>query len=126
MHTPTLVYYALPLTAILAGWWYSTKGTKSKRTIQDEVVVIMGASSGVGLEVAKVYAAQLQLSTTKTAIHMVARGPGLLQVAGDIEGKTGCKSIHAHIADACSEKDLSELVRSIRQISGKIDTLIFW
>lgn len=126
MHTPMLVYYALPLTAILAGWWHSTKATKPKRSIQDEVVVIVGASSGVGLEVAKLYASQSRSSSPKAAIHMVARSPSLLQVAKEIEVKTGCNSIHTHVADACSEKDLSELFRSIRQMSGKIDTLVFW
>ncbi|KAK9895605.1 NAD(P)-binding protein [Cystobasidium minutum MCA 4210] len=124
MQSQMLARCVLPFTAVLSAWWLFRQANKPKRIIQDEVVVVVGASSGVGLAVAKLYASLRQAFGKKT-IHIVARSAGLAEVAREISSKSGCQSVHAHTANACSEEDLAELSQKILRISGKIDTLVF-
>ena len=120
-----LARYIVPLAAVLSAYWLFRRSKKSKRCIEDEVVVVIGASSGVGLAVAKLYASSAEAANRRT-IHIVARSRELLKIASEIISEPGSQAVHAHIADACSEDDLAELVTSIRQSSGRIDTLVFW
>lgn len=113
------------LSAAVAIWLLSRTTRRAKRKIQEEVVVIVGASSGVGLEVARLYAKSWQRQPQRK-IHIIARRPEIRIVTDEVESSTGCKTLVAHVANACSEEGIAGLFQEILQSSGKVDTLIFW
>lgn len=116
------------LTLSIAGvtaWWCLQQRKGPKRYIEDEVVVIVGASSGVGLETAKLFAKSWQ-ETPRRRLHIVARRFEIHHIKEEIVTATGCKHVEAHVADACSVDDIATLARNLHHSCGKVDTLIFW
>jgi hypothetical protein len=117
----------LTVSAAVAAWWLRGPTKKPKRQVQDEVVMIIGASSGVGLETARLYAKSWDTHPNRM-IHLVARRTEIRDIQEEIERSTGCKRVAAHVANAGSEDSMRRLaeVMQILSGSGRIDTLIFW
>lgn len=114
----------LSLAGVAALWCLQQK-KRRLRDIQDEVVVIIGASSGVGLETARLYA-RSWTDHPRRVLHVVARRREIEDVKDEISRTTGCEHIYAHVSDASSAEDIAALAENLRQRSGKIDTLIYW
>lgn len=109
----------------VAAYWYLRTNRKPKRDIRDEAVVIIGASSGVGLETARLYARSWQEHPHRI-LHIVARRAEIQKVEDELVKATGCTHMYAHVADAVSTHDLAALAHTVRQTCGKVDTLIYW
>lgn len=84
---------------------------------RDNVVIITGASAGIGLEIAKMLAAQ------GAVLVLAARNPALLQEAAD-----ACKSLGATVlavpTDVANRDQCRALVERAAAEFGRIDTLV--
>lgn len=117
--------YISTISVAVAAWYFLQRAKKPRRSIDDEVVVIIGASSGVGLEITRLYADSCKEHPDRT-VHVVARRADIQEVKEGIRRSTGCERLYAHVADASSEISVAALARQLQQTSGKVDTLIFW
>ncbi|KAG0277506.1 hypothetical protein BGZ95_005844 [Linnemannia exigua] len=110
------VAIAAPLLLRLAG----SKGPARTATIPqaEERVVIIGASSGIGSELARIYAGR------HAHVVLVARRMELLQqLVQELTPTAG--SMHAVQGDVTLPEDVRRItVESLKALNGKIDTLI--
>ncbi|KAG0233655.1 hypothetical protein BGW41_001407 [Actinomortierella wolfii] len=100
-----------------------SRQTASFRTrlipVNEERVVIIGASSGIGKELARLYASR------HAHIVVVARRKQLLDQLIAEELQSSAASIHAIQADITRSEDVVRLTReSLRALNGGVDTLI--
>lgn len=94
---------------------------RNKRAISDEKVLIVGASSGVGLEIAREYAQQ---RGKDVSLHLVARKP-LNNVCQDLQS-SGIKSVTSTQADVTKPAEVYKLAQELKQAWPQIDTVIIW
>jgi len=84
---------------------------------RDNVVVITGASAGIGLEVAR------QLSTQGAKLVLAAREPALLEAAAE-----SCRALGGEVAavqtDVSDSEQCRRLIDTAAERHGRIDTLI--
>lgn len=104
------------LLSLTAVFW---KRSKAKRALSEEHVLIVGASSGVGLELALLYARQPGVH-----LHLVARR-SLQDVAEQCRG-LGVNGIDTTQGDVTSPEAVVDLVNCVRRRWDRIDTLIIW
>jgi short-subunit dehydrogenase len=87
--------------------------------MKDKIVLITGASSGIGLATAEALAAK------EAQLILVARSEDKLkQAIGQISAKTGNKNISYYLADFSSQKSIRALADAIKKNHQKIDVLI--
>lgn len=87
--------------------------------MKDKIVLITGASSGIGLETAK------QLAKQGAQVVLVARSEQKLKEAADtIKTETGNPSIKYYTADFSSQQSVRTLAENITRNYTKIDVLI--
>lgn len=92
-----------------------------KRTISDEKILVVGASSGVGLEIAREYAQQ---RGKDISLHLVARKP-LDKICKDLQD-SGIASVTSTQADVSDPADVHKLVQEVHQTWSRVDTIIIW
>lgn len=90
-----------------------------KRSIANEKILIVGASSGVGLELAKEHAARSDVS-----LHLVARRPLDALCKSLSTGSTA--SVRNSQVDVSVPTEVCRLVDEIGQAWSRIDTVIVW
>ncbi|KAG0251110.1 hypothetical protein DFQ27_008981 [Actinomortierella ambigua] len=100
-----------------------SRQTASFRTrlipVNEERVVIIGASSGIGKEIARIYASR------HAHLVLVARRKQLLDTLISDELHTTAGSVHAIQADITNHDDVQRLTReSLTVLRGGVDTLI--
>lgn len=126
-----LVKPLVTITIIAVASWLKKRSrlSQKKRLIEDEIIVVVGASSGVGLEVARLYASNSGESPSRE-LHLVARSD-MQALRDEIMAATNFESINTHRLDACNEHDLASLAKKLA--SGptpggnpRVDTLIIW
>ena len=87
--------------------------------MKDKIVLITGASSGIGLATAEALAAK------GAQLILVSRSEDKLKQAIDqISGKTGNKNISFYLADFASQKSIRSLADQIKRDYQKIDVLL--
>lgn len=103
----------------------STSAPKMTRSLDEDNVVIVGASSGVGLELALQYARQSTSETGRRAnLHLVARRP-----LTDLEQRCrrqGASDVGSSAADASNPKDVLRLYEEVKARWSRVDTIIVW
>jgi len=87
-------------------------------SLQDRVVVVIGASSGIGRETAILFARE-----GARVMASARREDRLRSLAMDLAA-AGC-AIEIHPADVTRVSDMDELARVTRERLGEIDTLVF-
>lgn len=101
---------------------YSSSRTMP-RTVHDENVIIVGASSGVGLELALHYARQTSnTGGKKVNLHLVAR-----RSLTDLEKRCkqeGASDVSSSMADASDPKDVLRLYQDVKGRWDRVDTII--
>lgn len=120
MSTAAIALGVAIATPILIKTLIGSKGPARTKTIPyaDERVVIIGASSGIGSELARIYAAR------HAHVVMVARRMELLQQLIQ-ELSSTASSIHAVQGDVTLPEDVRRItLESLKALNGKVDTLI--
>lgn len=84
----------------------------------DEVIVVIGGSSGIGKAAAKLIAAQ------GAEVVLMARGTARLQAAAEEIRQQGGK-VHILSSDVASPTDVQKAAAAVEQQFGKVDSLIF-
>ncbi|KAH7026835.1 hypothetical protein BKA57DRAFT_480089, partial [Linnemannia elongata] len=120
MSTAAIALGVAVATPILIKALIGSKGPARAKTIPhaDERVVIIGASSGIGSELARIYAGR------HAHVVMVARRMELLQqLIQELSSTAG--SIHAVQGDVTLPEDVRRItLESLKALNGKVDTLI--
>ena len=96
-------------------------GSKPHRKISKETILIIGASSGVGLETAIRYAEQRGKDIT---LLLVARRP-LAELQQRLNA-LGSGEVHTYNADVSQASEVFRLFNEIKEQHAKIDTVIVW
>ncbi|AKF03194.1 Dehydrogenase [Sandaracinus amylolyticus] len=91
-------------------------GFRTQRALEEQVVVITGASSGIGLSTARLAAAR------GAAVVMAARSPEIEQLAEQLRSEGG--RAEAVVADVSSEEDVRHVADVAEARFGRIDTWI--
>jgi short-subunit dehydrogenase len=91
--------------------------TRAKKELADQVIVITGASSGIGLSTARLAAAE------GARVVIAARSQDLEEIAGALRLETDAQ-IEAVIADVGVEDDVRNIAARAIQRFGRIDTWI--
>ncbi|KAJ3149910.1 hypothetical protein HDU89_003366 [Geranomyces variabilis] len=114
----TDTYYIGTAVVVMAGWAYA-QWTKVPAPPIGERVVIFGASSGIGKELALQYAAR------GARVLLVARREGLLQkVVVDCLLSPACKTAGFVAADITVEADLTRVAKTATEVLGGCDTVV--
>ncbi|UJR84418.1 SDR family oxidoreductase [Sandaracinus amylolyticus] len=91
-------------------------GFRTQKPIEEQVVVITGASSGIGLSTARLAASR------GARVVMAARSPEIEQLAEQLRGEGG--RAEAVVADVSSEHDVRHVADVAEARFGRIDTWI--
>ncbi|KAL6961941.1 11beta-hydroxysteroid dehydrogenase [Sarracenia purpurea var. burkii] len=96
-------------------WVYSTLFYES---MEDKVVIITGASSGIGEQIAYEYAKR------KANLVLVARRENRLRGIGDNARQLGAKHVMIMAADVVKEDDCRRFVNETMNFYGRVDHLV--
>jgi short-subunit dehydrogenase len=89
-----------------------------RRDLKAKVIVITGASSGIGRATALAFAAE------GANLHMIARREDLLNEACREAEACGAASATAHVLDICNEDAFSSMAEHLNATTGGVDVLI--
>jgi 3-dehydrosphinganine reductase len=89
-----------------------------KETYKDKVVVITGGSSGIGLAVAKEFAAQ------QAKLVLIARDEGKLRTATSFIKTISSNTVLALVADVSDKEAVTLAINRVASELGRIDVLI--
>ncbi|KAJ3156253.1 hypothetical protein HDU86_004017 [Geranomyces michiganensis] len=114
----TDIYY-IGTAAVVAASWAFAHWNKPPAPPLGERVVIFGASSGIGKELALQYAAR------GSRVLLVARREGLLKsVVADCLSSPTCKTAGYVAADITIESDLARVAQTAKAVLGGCDTVV--
>lgn len=88
-----------------------------KNSFKDKVILITGASSGIGAALAKSFAQE------KAKLALLARRPNKLEAIASVCKMSNSQAV-ALICDVCKEKELKMAVATVQQQLGAIDVVI--
>lgn len=118
----TIVTAGIPFVVVLYSRWQQRNKARKRRILQGpEIVVIVGASSGIGREVALQYAAR------GASLLLVARRKSLLEtVQQECQGKAVGFNARVEIctADASVETDAAQISQACREAFGPCTHLV--
>ena len=109
----------LLLAGLTASAWLYTRRKRPMRRIANECILIIGASSGVGREIALEYAKRKDVT-----LILVARRP-LDAIVKDCLA-LGCSAAVGVQADASESEDVVRLMAEIQRKYSHLDTVVFW
>lgn len=112
---------AVLLAVATAAALYALRQKTSQRSIADEKVLIIGASSGVGLELAKEYA---RTTGNQVSLHIVARRS--LDTLCQTLVEEGAAAVTSSQADVTSPSDVHNLASKLLAEWSRLDTVIIW
>ena len=87
-------------------------------SLQDKVVLVVGASSGIGRAVAKLFAGE-----GARVMASARRENRLIELRDELQ--SAGHSIEIHACDASKAADMDELARRTREKLGKVDFLVY-
>lgn len=90
----------------------------SRRDLKAKVIVITGASSGIGRATALAFAAE------GAVLHMIARREGPLKDACHEAEACGAASATAHVLDICDDDAFTSMAERLNATTGGVDVLI--
>jgi len=104
------------LLVVLAFTFY---GSKREKDVKGKVVLITGGASGIGLGMARAFAAL----GSKVVVWDI-NPKGLEEVEKELKGKKQAQSVHTYICDVSERENIYKVAEQVKQEVGKVDILI--
>ena len=86
--------------------------------LKDKIIVITGASDGIGKQIA------LRLAKENTRLALIARDKKRLTEVSKLSKQLGAAEVKIYLCDICKTKKLEKTVKDIVSYFGSIDILI--
>ncbi|MEO7092863.1 MAG: SDR family NAD(P)-dependent oxidoreductase [Polyangiales bacterium] len=118
---PTWVFYArLPLQLVLIAWaWWVSRGGATRSSVDGGVVLVTGASSGIGRELAMLIGPR-----AKAIVLAARRKDRLLELSRELQARTPHLQVLACAVDVTDQKAVDAMLEEITAAHGPVDVLV--